>query len=152
MQKLKKENRQYWRLTNVKFCGNKHRARAPGHFPVVAQPTRESGHQAALTGIQPLLIDATRWTGSLLRMVRASLDLIQSRKNGPVLARCSLPHMGTGTLARASPHKMPVPMCFASSYAIREAVICSKYPDLRQHTNRQSAEKGALSNLDQIFT
>ena len=25
---------------------------------------------------------------------------------------CSLPHMGTGTLVRASPHKLPDPMCF----------------------------------------
>ena len=39
---------------------------------------------------------------------------------GPVLARCSVPHMGTGTLARALPHQLPVPVCFASVDSERE--------------------------------
>ena len=36
----------------------------------------------------------------------------------PVFARHSLPHMGTGTLVRATPHKLPDPTCFGLMYFV----------------------------------
>ena len=74
-----------------------------------------SGNQCreADTGV-PVPMCVSAMCGSDVSNPLVLLHSSLSRSSGTAFFLRSLPHVGTGTLVRASPHKLPDPMCFVS--------------------------------------